>query len=663
MGDAASTARSEANRRLPAGLPDVTVGFEVRWLLLLLLVSTLWLAPNQAYALGLRVRATTSLKVEVQEQGRRVDIKVRLTNNVNQGVPNSAVRIELTRTDNGERVREAHRLDVEAPLETDELGYVDRALTLADGEYQLHVYFEDTDNYTGSSVTFPIEVERDTILLELDAPRSVHVAQDSAFDLDVRAALPYSTEPLRVSLELGRGTQLVNGSLALSTQELLSPSADGAARARVRASGRERLETRLLGRGWQPLKVSFAGNENFEPAEAESEVFLFFGPELRFTAALLKERDRRGVVLSGELTSADGPLTHSELLVEVWRGTDWGIVAEVDTDALGRFETFVPQEKLPSGEFKLRMAFVPDVGASLRTKPLVLELDASSAAGWAMWLLIGIFATVLGAMGLYFVVDVVKRWWRRDRRRRSVHLTSQRAELLTSERPPDVPPSRSVRLAGRLFDHHTQRPLAKGKLLLVLRGAGRDATAVREAFTDSNGRFELADLEVERYDLWATRLGYMSAYLSVSVPHDGALEYLRFELESVRARVKAIYQWVLESTSPDEDLWGWTTPRELQGEWVGAIEQMVDALHAPPHGKLAARLTELLSDPSPPLSSLLVVTTALLEAVYFSEHLYPETVAEHAQALAERLQKPLQAATRSLLPRRGSATKSRRRAL
>jgi len=49
--------------------------------------------------------------------------------------------------------------------------------------------------------------------------------------------------------------------------------------------------------------------------------------------------------------------------------------------------------------------------------------------------------------------------------------------------------------------------------------------------------------------------------------------------------------------------------------------------------------------------------------VYFSEHLYPETVAEHAQALAERLQKPLQAATRSLLPRRGSATKSRRRAL
>lgn len=648
MGEGASTNGENARRRW--------LWFCVRlsgFGLLLLAASSLWLAPESAYAVGLRVRATTALKVEVQQRGRRIDIKARLTNNVNQGVPNATVRIELTRTSDGSLMRED-------PLKTDDLGYVERALTLIDGEYQVQVYFQDSDNFTGSSISFPIEIARDTLQLEVSAPRSIHISQGGTFDVDVRAALPYSVPPIRVELDVGRGTQVLHEALTLSTQELLSPPSDGTARARVLASGRERIETRLLGRGWQPLKVSFPGNEHFEPTESETEVFLFFGPELRFSSEVVKERDRRGVILRGELKSADGPLTRATLLVEVWRGSDWQSVGEVETDAIGRFETFVPQEKLPSGEFKLRMAFVPDVGAALRSKPLVLELDAAGATGWAMWLLIGLFGAVLAAMGVYLVVDLAKRWWVKDRRRRSVRSPAHRGELLAIERPEGQPTRQSFRLAGRLLDHHTRRPLPKVAVLLVPRGGSRDDAPLRETLCDSSGRFEIVGIEVGRYDLWARQIGYMSASLPVAIPHDGGLEYLRFELESVRERVKGIYQWLLESSSPDEALWGWTTPRELQDDWVGAIERMVDVLHAPPRGRLASRLAEILSDPSPPLNSLLVVTTALLEAVYFSEHLYPEEVAERAQVLAERMEKPLRMAARSQVNPRLSHLKRRR---
>ena len=73
---------------------------------------------------------------------------------------------------------------------------------------------------------------------------------------------------------------------------------------------------------------------------------------ISFTAELSRERDRRGVVIHGELATADGPPPRGAAVrIEAKeRGGEWASVGEVGSDpADGTFSGLIPIDSLPTG--------------------------------------------------------------------------------------------------------------------------------------------------------------------------------------------------------------------------------------------------------------------------------------------------------------------------
>src|SRR5690606_32619938 len=122
-------------------------------------------------------------------------------------------------------------------------------------------------------------------------------------------------------------------------------------------------------RGRVEIDAYLLGDNRFAPAEAHAESFVFLGPRMKFTGEVVQERDRRGISLYGELVSDDGPLVDATIQAEVATSSgSYEAVGELSTEEDGRFFGFIPADRVPPGEVRLRLAFVPDAGASLRSK-------------------------------------------------------------------------------------------------------------------------------------------------------------------------------------------------------------------------------------------------------------------------------------------------------
>src|SRR5690606_30453862 len=99
-----------------------------------------------------------------------------------------------------------------------------------------------------------------------------------------------------------------------------------------------------------------------------------------------------------------------------------------------------------------------------------------------------------------------------------------------------------------------------------------------------------------------------------------------------------LYQWLLERVAEDEDLWGWNTPREIAAELAGKLGELLFTIENDISDVLAERAHDVLIAPRPSVAALVDVTTRLLEEVYYSERVFPESFATLAERLVERLE-------------------------
>jgi len=605
-----------------------------------------WFAAAEARPV--RVRSSTAVQVRVRERGRRPVVRARFVDNVNQGV--SSIPLRLRVFDARDQVVEQHTLT------TDTLGYARLELALPDGDYRAAVEFSGSDTLEAASASAAFQVARARLGLTLKVPRLVHVERETTLEIEVGGRTPFKLDaPLEAQLTIGdvetRALELQTGTARAT--ELI-------AGAGVELGATTTLVARMLPRGHHKVRVELpAGNPFFEPAEATAKTTLFRAPRMDVSANVVRERDLRGVTLDGSLRSEVGPLADAQVRAEVADGRGgWEGVGQITSDEDGSYRGFIPLEALPTGEIEMRVVFTPDLGQSLFSKPIPLEVDPPGATGWVMWVLLFFCAAVLGALAVFYTIRLLRTWLaRRKHRREPVGGESAESVVVPTSPPDDAPKLNRFGVSGQVVDAVESAPVRRAHVGLMPAGSERHDAALESRDVDARGWFAFPDLEPGRYRLFATAHGYMTGHVDVAIPHDGDLSSFRFILTPVRERVRRIYLWLLERYEPDDALWGRETPREVEARIAGSIGSALSALGDEVDEALLARARRVLETPDAGLGAMVDVSTRIVEEVYFSHRTFPESVALALERLAERLREPIEAERASGRARHLSASR------
>ncbi len=362
------------------------------------------------------------------------------------------------------------------------------------------------------------------------------------------------------------------------------------------------------------------------------------------------------MVLSGRVWGGGGRraegLEEVRLVVEYGlekgRGGDtWAKVGEITTGAKGVFSGFLDEENLPAGRLVFRLRLSPDVGPSVWSPVVVVEIQPGGIGASAVWILgVLLGVSVVGA-AIFYGVRRFAAWVRETRKARNTWRPgrNQGREVVKAVPlgdPPDEVADQPNALGGRIFDDLDSDSLAG--VGLALRRARGDAAAVAETTTDKQGCFSIQNIQSGRYILEITSHGYITAGVELSIPHDGSLRYFRVNLTPVRQRVRERYTWLLDQYSPRRTLWGDQTPYEIQNDMLLILNQIKEPVSGITWPKaLLETLREQLEQPHAEWPGLLQALTALLEEVYFSPRLYPESLLVQVDLLCERLQQPFAA--------------------
>jgi hypothetical protein len=596
-------------------------------------------------ALELQVVSATRLELEVLPLGRRPKVKGRLMDNVNQGVSGATLLLEIRRQ--GAR---GGQVVVSKGLQTDALGYFEEEVRLDDGAYVVSLRFEGgaAGLYEGSDAQQRLEVERWPTVLTVEAPGFVHVGSvpgvGVSWSLGVRlqreegeAKGAQGERIVRVSARGGWSQEVRLGGVGVRAEVSLKQGAEGAP----------------LGWGAQTLTATFDGDDLLMPASAQASCVVLRDLKVALSGQMVRERERRGVVLAGSVTSEDGDMEGVRVLIERRRGGEdgfWEKVGEVKASAGGSFSGFIEEDQIPDGVWTFQARALPGVGEGATSARVDVEIKRSGVGDWAPWLfgglLLGGGVLALGA----WAVGRLAVWWRewREARRRWVEVGSGVQTVRPVEMedvPGDIPDEPDV-IGGRVFDVLDGEGVDGVKLTLRDQRTGETQ---REGLTTHGGGFVWTGVKAGRFFLEAMANGYVTARVEVWSPHDGSLRYFRLNFTPVRQRVRERYAWLLDRYAPERGLWGQQTPQEIREELL----LIVQGFHARGEGEVRdtieapmGRLRALLEDRQATVAALWEVMTALLEEVYFSARLYPEALLVDMDRLCAQLEGPLVALRR-----------------
>jgi hypothetical protein len=604
------------------------------------------LLSDAAQAFELEVRSHSQLLLQADERGRRPLLRGRIMDNVNQGVVGATLRLRIFPLPKQSALPSPEHRSLqpvaERELRSDGLGYFSFEPQLDDGRYLATVELVAAPLYEPTTAELPFTVQRHPLELELDAPRFVRKQAGLAVEFRARAAAPaLAVEPPRLELSLEAQTPPAESkrvSIDTSGDELMLPWLSAFEQRRIYRGKQSLLFTQDQS-GRFIATLSFPGNDYFEPARAQAELFLFDEAALSFEAQLERERDARGVGVSGRLLfdqnlgeQAKRPIDKksapgANVLIQVAQHDGaWRVIAELPCNDEGDFQALLPLERFPHGEVYLRATFAPDSGLAQSSDPLTLQLDPFTASSFFAPLLI-----VLGALlGLGTAFVYARGVWQRWRARRlRARLPQSQASISQVDALPGTEVPGFNDIIGVLFDATEGTRLSKGSVALLRPGrkAGSASEAEKgllsEQSLDHQGRFGFIELPPGQYELRATAFGYVQARFRISLPLPRPRAW-RVELVPVRTRAKELYRWMLAQYAPDEELWGRRTPRELAQEMgqqlLGQLQELRELLPA----ALFATLDEALG--SGDGQQLLQALTSLFEELYYAQRRYPESV-------------------------------------
>jgi hypothetical protein len=227
---------------------------------------------------------------------------------------------------------------------------------------------------------------------------------------------------------------------------------------------------------------------------------------------------------------------------------------------------------LADGRYTATVAAVPNAGATISEETEATTLDRSLTR----WI-------VDGAAGLAGMVVLVLLGWRgwqtwrayRVRRRADAERRREREHAFETEETLEaVPvdqdsrdadqgsePAHPDRIRARFWDEWRDEPVTTGTVL-VRRVGAEESSDVRHLDIDEQGRIEVT-LSDGRWEIEADAPGFMPATNQVSIPHDGSLDGVRFDLVAIPLKIRRLFESITSMLSTD-DLWGTKTPREIE---------------------------------------------------------------------------------------------------
>ena len=573
----------------------------------------LWVPSAAAYTFN--VRSRTGLSMEVKQRGLRPLIEARLVDNVHQGLEDRPIELRIW----GINPPRPMRL---ITVRTGRFGYLQYQLTLEPGSYRINLAFQGTGSYTASEVDHKLEVRRAEAELLAQLPTAIHLQPQVEVVFPIVLTLPFAlTEPLGVELS-GCGLEAQRLTLSSRPKSPRRLLAEG----RIRPGG--------LRPGWCIFNLSLVENPFVGAPSLSEQVLIFNAPKLSFEAEVVDGRDFRGLHFGGEVNTDQGPPVKAKVVVQMSKGgRSWEVIATTQTDSAGAYEAYVDWESLPEGELSVRAALVPDAGPSLRTEAIQLKLDWSGMSGWALG-----FVGILMLLGGFFlvgrlVVELLRRW-RSRQIKRTATLQGAGPSLDTELGSVIEAVSESDAIKGMVVDKVLRHPLAGVEVELV----SRSGAPLAQSQTNSQGIFVMRSLAAGQAKLHLRAPGYISGSLSLRLPHSGQYAAFGVQLQSVRDRIREIYEWLLSGIDSREQLWGLRTPQELEAAVLEQLGQLLEAIHRVGAAELETQLKSRLSGSA---GALVEIATRSVELVYFSDHLFDEEIAQLVEAIARSLRPEL----------------------
>ena len=596
-----------------------------------------WTAPR-AYTLELEVRSETRLEIDVEARGRRPKIRGRLIDNVNQGVPQATVTVTISDRSSG-------RINSKRELITNALGYFEMEETLDEANYLLDVYYSSREGFFQSiSRREEFSVSREAFEITAVTPRMISMDGEAEHLVVEVGVVPTNTEgrlrrpqksALDLTLKIGAGSYERDLRLV------------GPLWAQVVTIDLDDVE----GVGAQPLLLRFEGDDYHAAATLELETFFYKNPRISFGGELIRERDRRGVVLSGRVVSDEGPLEGAKLRVQFKHANEkpWQTAGELRTTEDGMLATFLDEDRLPTGRVLFRLVLQPDEGKDVTSVAVDVRIAPGGISTWASWLLL-VLVAVGGVVGLVSVVwSRARAWLQRRQERRKIRAGRGADATAAPMTPPPHVSTEPDSVAGCLVDALEGHPLEGTAVMLYDVARRCEVTSIE---TGLAGQFHFSGVASGRYELRVERWGYLVGEIGLSTPHDGTWSYFHYNLVPVRLRVRQLYAWLLDHYSPKGGRWGRDTPSELREEMLRLIDRAgglsFEERSADVGGVDLDRLRALLVE-RPPLGVLVREVTELLEEIYYSARQYPTRYLEVVEPLIEALRAPLEALGREHL--------------
>jgi hypothetical protein len=570
-------------------------------------------------ALEVRVRAETSLEVDVTAAGTVAQVAGSLRDDLGRGVPQRSVEVRIDSRRTGEAV-------LSRTVHTGPRGRFGVQEELPPGGYEVFVRFADTEHLDGNEHSASLRLEPKPVDIRAFGPSLVFGRSHPAW---VSGRAMAGRVPYQEFAEVLVGEEVVG-------------------RMELDATGRGTFDVAPhLETGINQVTLRTPGSAYRDPSQASVDIR--FADDVQVEAKIEEglERLQRGVSVQGRVYDAGGPLEgvrvrtviRSEALVDE-EAEERTFTARTTTDSDGRYVGFVPATKLGDGRWRGTAEFVPPIGERIQVDAGSVEID-TRAYRWAMngFGLVAIFAGMLVLLAR--VGQAFRARWRKFRRR----VERERRERAALEEVEEIVPvffdpdelEESVVLSrddvgGVVWDVWQSKPVAGASVALRSQGGAMEATS------DANGRFRFEDVPEGAWQLVVRKHGFVRGNLEMEVPHDGRMSHFRVDVIAVPLKIRRLYGAVVEH-SIGEDLWGRLSPREIE-EQLESLWPDSEGEGSEARRELRARvLSQLQRDESDQTSptAVLAALTEVVEEAYFSGRTYGEEAFLFARQLALEL--------------------------
>ena len=586
---------------------------------------------SSASAFEVRVRGQGKLYADVKPAGVTLQLIGSLRDELGNVLPQRNIQVVV-------RSANSSRSVLEEVVSTDMQGRFQLQRALDEGDYLVTTRFEPTEHLDGASVEREVHLEVIPPRVDIHVPRLV-VGQTHPANLRVRASAAGIGVSAPVEVWVNGSKQRVleldlYGRGAMDVARLLTP-------------GENVIEVRLPSEGRRP-----------EASDASS---LRFSQELELeaTAAPSQQRLERGLMVSGTVSDADGPVDSGRVEIVFERV---GNIPSADQDVAppvslvspkdlhvvvalgesGSFQGFLPGQLIQDGQWRARVSFRPAAGDVLSMVTEVITFDRTGSR-WMLNIL-GLIAILMGCAVLLFRLSTIdfRQLWAKLRAKPSPKVVLRfeedeplEVEAIEPEEGAQVAQSHA-QIAGVVWDtwRKTHIPFARIELL-------RDDTVEHTITCMSDGRFRSHELPHGSWQLRVIARGFARGVFELSIPHEGDYRFVRLGMVAIPVKIRRFYQnWVRRVHG--EELWGKLSPRQIEA----VIQRAFDALPPSPiaptqRADLKQRLEALLlaqgSSTQLAPQDLLLAVTEIVEESYFSARIYDEELWNMLVSIIQRL--------------------------